>query len=598
MAGDRAPCIIRRILRRADDLTNMEVWKIYSKKADFAGISKQFQITPLLARILRNRDIEGPEQIRKYLHADVSDLYDPFLMKGMEEGVRITHDTIQNGGRIRIMGDYDTDGVCASYILEQFLTAAGAHADVRLPDRMSEGYGMSTVMAEEANENKISLIITCDNGISSFDAVEAARKYGIDVVVTDHHEPTENLPNANVIIDAKQKDCSYPFRELCGAGVAYKFVQAYNRLFQTGLDDLLDDLLQYAGIATIADIVPLKDENRIFASEGIRRLRNTNSPGLLALAQERGMDMSLMDSRSIAYILSPCINSAGRLKNAGLAYELLCEKDPQKARMLAKELSELNEQRKTMTSACEREAIEMIRQKEQAGPSQDSILVVFLPMAHESIAGILAGRLKDEYNRPAIVITRSQNALKGSGRSIDSYNLIEGLREHPELFEKCGGHAKACGFTLKSAGTDEETVSRFAKCLNASCRQDLADLERVVWIDMALPFKYINEVFTKELDLLEPFGTDNEKPVFGQNKVTVLRKSILGRNRNVLKLSLQDESGFVADGIMFGQEDHIRQQYEKLEDGSLISILYYPMINEFRGNTTPQAVISAFRIME
>jgi len=206
----------------------MEVWKIYSKKADFAGISKQFQISPLLARILRNRDIEGTEQIRKYLHADVSDLYDPFLMKGMEEGVRITHDTIQNGGRIRIMGDYDTDGVCASYILEQFLTAAGAHADVRLPDRMSEGYGMSTVMAEEANENKISLIITCDNGISSFDAVETARRYGIDVVVTDHHEPTENLPNANVIIDAKQKDCSYPFRELCGAGVAYKFVQAYN----------------------------------------------------------------------------------------------------------------------------------------------------------------------------------------------------------------------------------------------------------------------------------------------------------------------------------------------------------------------------------
>ena len=576
----------------------MEVWKIYSKKADFAGISQQFHISPLLVRILRNRDVEGEEQIRKYLHADVSDLYDPFLLKGMEEGIRITRENIQSGGRIRIMGDYDTDGVCASYILEQFLTAAGAHADVRLPDRMSEGYGMSTVMVQEADRDRISLIITCDNGISSLEAVEAARKYGIDVIVTDHHEPSEKLPDANVIIDAKQKDCSYPFRELCGAGVAYKFVQAYNRRFQTGLEDLLDELLQYAGIATIADIVPLKDENRIFASEGIRRLKNTKSTGLLALAEERGLDLACMDSRGVAYILSPCINSAGRLKNAGLAYELLCERDPQKARVLARELSELNEQRKNLTTAYEKEAIEVIRQKEEKSPSRDSILVVFLPLAHESIAGILAGRLKDEFNRPAVVITRSKDSLKGSGRSVDSYNMIEGLREHPELFEKCGGHAKACGFTLKPAGTDEETVSRFAKCLNASCTQDLADMERVVWIDMALPFKYINEDFTRELDLLEPFGVDNEKPVFGQNRVTVLRSSVFGRNRNVLKMSLQDETGYVIDGIMFGSEESIRQQSEKLQDGSRISLLYYPMINEFRGSRTPQALVSAFRVLE
>ena len=550
----------------------------------------------MLARVIRNRDIISDEEIRKYLYISTEDLYDPFLMKGMEEGVALMADTIRQGRKIRVIGDYDTDGVCSSYILKTFLTAAGGIVDVRLPDRVLEGYGMNEAMAEEAYQDGIALIITCDNGISSFEAVRNARDHGLHVIITDHHEPSESLPDADVIIDAKQEGSNYPFREICGAGAAYKFVQAYNLRQHTGLDSLLDDLLQYAGIATIADIVPLKDENRIFAAEGIKRLRKTDNPGLLALAEARGMDITKIDSRSVAYVLSPCINSAGRLKNAMLAYDLLEEKDPEKAGQTARFLSELNEQRKMLTTAYEQEASDIIHKRTEEGKADENVLVVFLPEAHESIAGIIAGRLKDDYNRPAIVITRSGDCLKGSGRSTEHYNMIEGLREHPELFRKCGGHAKACGFTLKQNGSDEETVRIFADILNASCPQDLSNIDRIIWIDIPLPFRYANETFTEELTLLEPFGLDNEKPVFAQDHVAVLNALILGKNRNLLKLSLRDKEGTVIDGIMFGSEEKIREQYERLKGHENISLLFYPDINEYRGYRTPQLIVLAFEV--
>ncbi|MBQ9030449.1 MAG: single-stranded-DNA-specific exonuclease RecJ [Parasporobacterium sp.] len=590
---------------------------MYAKKADFSAVSRQFRISPLLARILRNKDLIEEEEIRRYLYGNLQDLYDPFLMKGMHEGTELTARTIQSGGKIRIIGDYDTDGVCSAYILQTYLSAAGADVDVRLPDRIAEGYGMSPKMAEEAEADGISLIITCDNGISAFEAVAYAEIHHIPVIVTDHHEPSGSLPEASIIIDPKQEGCTYPFRELCGAGVAYKFVQALDRTLQDPgsavqpqpsiqpqaqpesqpqMDALLDALLQYVGIATIADVVPLMDENRIFAAEGLKRLRSNPNKGLARLSEVRGLELSRVTSEMVGYIISPCINSAGRLETADLAYQLLKEEEDDKILELAVRLSQLNDRRKELTAKQEMEAISKLKSREIDGVLNEQILVVYLPQAHESVAGIIAGRLKEEYHRPAIVVTDSLNGLKGSGRSTDSYNMIRGLREKEELFLHCGGHAKACGFTLRSSGDGNETVKRLSLELNQMLPPGQVCSDRVVWIDIPLPFRYIKEEFVKELEMLEPFGCGNEKPVFAQKDVTVREAVILGRNRNLLKMMLEDSAGDQIPGIFLGSEQKVQAEYEKVNTASKISILYYPEINEFRGIRTPQVRIREIKI--
>lgn len=574
----------------------MEKWLIYSKKADFAGISRKYNISPMLARIIRNRDIVTDEQINRYLNADATSMYDPFLLKGMREAVQLTADTILRDGKIRIMGDYDVDGVCSSYILKTFIKNAGGIVDVRLPDRMHEGYGMNETMAEEAAGDHISLIITCDNGISSVSAVEKARILGINVIVTDHHEPPAVLPNANVIIDPKQEECTYPFREICGAGVAYKFVQAFNSYCNCHAEDLLDELLQYAGMATVADIVPLVDENRIFASEGIKRLKNTTNVGLNSLIEKRSVIKSHIDSGIIGFVLGPCINSAGRLKNAMLAFNLLEESNKCNANEIANELSELNDIRKNLTAEQCNIACDIINKSIEAGETPDKVLVVYLPEAHESVAGIVAGRIKEEFNRPAIVITDSEGGLKGSGRSIDPYNMIEGMNSCSDLFIKYGGHAKACGFTLKSEGDKEETVRRFSQRINASCTLNDADLEKTIWIDMRLPFKYITEGFVRELERLEPFGMQNDKPVFAENEIKVHSAAIIGKNNNALKLDIEDREGTRIEGMVFGDESYISKVKNMVSQEKHISILYYPKINEFRGIKTRQAVIKSLHV--
>ena len=571
----------------------MEKWYLYCKKADFAAISQKFNITPMLARIIRNRDICEDDQIDEYLNGSKRDMHDPFLLKGMDQAVALVDDAVKAGKKIRIIGDYDVDGVCASYILRTYLTFYGAKADVRLPDRILEGYGMNVSMADEASQDGISLIITCDNGVSSYDAVARARELGLDVLITDHHEIPKQLPPANIIIDPKQPDCGYPFKDICGGAVAYKLVAALSKNIDESRkhesDELLDDLLQFAGMATVADIVPMVGENRIFAKEGIERLRRSDNIGLKALMNERGVEQENLSTYHIGFILGPCINSAGRLKNAEIAYNLFECETPEEAERLAHVLSELNEERKSLTIEQSAVAESMVNEMAQSSEGLPKVIVLYLEDAHESVAGIIAGKIKDIYNHPVIVITKSEDGMKGSARSIDAYDMISEISRFPELFIRYGGHAKAAGFTLKC------TPQELSDALNSSCSLCEDDLVKKIWIDMQLPFEYVTDEFVEELKLIEPFGIKNEKPLFAEKDIKVIYHNILGKNRNVLKLKLQNENGFVIDGVMFGSEDEVKRTAEEIDGAEKISFTYYPGVNEFRGTKTPQVLIKTIK---
>ena len=566
----------------------MEKWLIYCKKADFAAISQKFNITPMLARIIRNRDVCGDEAIAEYLNGGIEDMHDPFLLDGMDEAVSLILSSINEGRKIRIIGDYDVDGVCSSYILNSYFRFLGADSDVRLPDRILEGYGMNVSMADEAFADGVSLIVTCDNGVSSLDAVTRAKELGMDIIITDHHEIPEVLPPANVIVDPKLKDCAYPFKEICGGGVAYKVVKALSKYVDPSKieesDALLDSLLQFAGMATVADIVPMTGENRIFAREGISRLRHTENVGLRALMDARSVDMENISAYHIGFILGPCINSAGRLKNADIAYRLLESRYADEAAAIAAELSALNEERKELTIKQAAIAEEMVNEMAERG-QLPKVIVLYLEDAHESVAGIIAGKIKDIFNHPVIVLTKSEDGIKGSARSIDSYNMIGEISKYPELFTRFGGHAKAAGFTLKC------TPDELSKALNDNCTLNDDDLVKKVWIDMQLPFEYVTEDFVEELKLLEPFGTGNEKPLFAEKDIKVVYYNVFGKNNNVLKLRLRNKNGSTIDGIMFGSEQEIAAKCAEIENADTVSFTYYPDINEFRGTKTPQVQI-------
>ncbi len=598
----------------------MSNYYLYCKKADFKQISETFHISPMLARIIRNRDLVSEGEIEEYLNGGTERLNDPFLMKGIKEAVPLIFDTIKKQESIRIIGDYDTDGVCSSYILKSFIRFIGGTADIRLPDRMAEGYGMNPEMAKEAATDGVKLIITCDNGVSSYEAVEEAKNAGIKVIVSDHHEVPLPIIDADVVIDAKQPDETYPYKELCGAGVAFKLVCAlYQDMYQeyentgdsffaklnqkaaaTFLEEAasqIDQLLQFAGIATIADVVPLTGENRILAKEGIKRLRKTENIGLRSLMETRHIHTSDLSSYHIGFILAPCLNSAGRLKNADIALHLLEEKDPFKADAIARELSDLNEDRKAMTMVQTQTAEGIVSQLQKRDTGLPKILVLYLPDAHESIAGIIAGRLKELYGRPVIVVTDSEDGLKGSGRSVDVYNMVEELRKQGHLFEKLGGHAKAAGFSLKT----DVSAQMLSDALNTACDLTEEQLEDKQWIDMQLPFQYISESFINELDLLEPFGLKNERPVFAEKNIKIHKVIVLGKNNNVLKLQMENEAGYVIEGIRYGAEEKIASEADLLikrkeTDGEnyRISFTYYPSVNEFRGEKTLQVRIMDF----
>mgnify|MGYP002679449234 CR=1 FL=1 len=586
----------------------MERWVLLRKGADFEAIGKKYQISPRLACLIRNRDVIGEEAVDRYLNGTISDLYDGMLMKDMDKAIDILQEKILEDKKIRVIGDYDIDGVNATYILLEGLERLGADVDSDIPDRISDGYGLNRHLVERAYEAGVDTLITCDNGIAAADEIAYGKEMGMTVIVTDHHEvPFDEqdgekryrIPPADAVMDPKQPDCLYPFKGLCGAAVAYKLMEAlWESMGKDSAD--LDDLIENVAIATIGDVMDLEDENRIFVKEGLQMLRRTKNPGLKALIECTGIDKNSLNSYHIGFVLGPCINASGRLDTAKRALELLRAGTQKEADILAGDLKALNDSRKDMTEEAVKQAEEQV---ETTTISKDKVLVVYLPDCHESLAGIVAGRIRENYYKPVFVLTDAEEGVKGSGRSIDGYHMYEELNKCKELLTKFGGHRLAAGLSLP-----KENVGKFREMLNKNCTLTEEEMKEKVTIDMEMPFGCVTEGLVKELELLEPFGKGNTKPVFAARDVTLLGARILGKNRNVLKLQVQDVNGCRIEAMLFHHADDflgkLEEQYGKTELEALlkgrgrqirISMTYYPDINEYMGKKTPQIVVTHYR---
>lgn len=586
----------------------MERWVLLRKGADFEAIGEKYQISPRLACLIRNRDVIGEEAVDRYLNGTISDLYDGMLMKDMDKAIDILKEKILEDKKIRVIGDYDIDGVNATYILLEGLERLGADVDSDIPDRISDGYGLNRHLVERAYEAGVDTLITCDNGITAADEIAYGKEKGMTVIVTDHHEvPFDEhdgekryrIPPADAVIDPKQPDCLYPFKGLCGAAVAYKLMEALWESMGNDSADL-DDLIENVAIATIGDVMDLEDENRIFVKEGLQMLRRTKNPGLKALIECTGIDKNSLNSYHIGFVLGPCINASGRLDTAKRALELLRAGTQKEADILAGDLKALNDSRKDMTEEAVKQAEEQV---ETTTISKDKVLVVYLPDCHESLAGIVAGRIRENYYKPVFVLTDAEEGVKGSGRSIDGYHMYEELNKCKELLTKFGGHRLAAGLSLP-----KENVGKFREMLNKNCTLTEEEMKEKVTIDMEMPFGCVTEGLVKELELLEPFGKGNTKPVFAARDVTLLGTRILGKNRNVLKLQVQDVNGCRIEAMLFHHVDDflgkLEEQYGKTEVEALlkgrgrqirISMTYYPDINEYMGKKTPQIVVTHYR---
>lgn len=586
----------------------MERWVLLRKGADFEAIGKKYQISPRLACLIRNRDVIGEEAVDRYLNGTISDLYDGMLMKDMDKAIDILKEKILEDKKIRVIGDYDIDGVNATYILLEGLERLGADVNSDIPDRISDGYGLNRHLVERAYEAGVDTLITCDNGIAAADEIAYGKEMGMTVIVTDHHEvPFDEqdgekryrIPPADAVMDPKQPDCLYPFKGLCGAAVAYKLMEAlWESMGKDSAD--LDDLIENVAIATIGDVMDLEDENRIFVKEGLQMLRRTKNPGLKALIECTGIDKNSLNSYHIGFVLGPCINASGRLDTAKRALELLRAGTQKEADILAGDLKALNDSRKDMTEEAVKQAEEQV---ETTTISKDKVLVVYLPDCHESLAGIVAGRIRENYYKPVFVLTDAEEGVKGSGRSIDGYHMYEELNKCKELLTKFGGHRLAAGLSLP-----KENVGKFREMLNKNCTLTEEEMKEKVTIDMEMPFGCVTEGLVKELELLEPFGKGNTKPVFAARDVTLLGARILGKNRNVLKLQVQDVNGCRIEAMLFHHADDflgkLEEQYGKTEVEALlkgrgrqirISMTYYPDINEYMGKKTPQIVVTHYR---
>ena len=562
-------------------------WIVMAKRADFAAIAAHFHIDPVTARLLRNRDLTTVEEIEMYLHGDLSSLHDARKMKDMEKAAALLEQKIREKQKIRIMGDYDCDGIMSTCILLKGLAGLGALADYRIPDRIKDGYGLNDTMIQHAKEDGIDTILTCDNGISAEKEVRLAKDLGMTVIVTDHHEVpkreedgSDSLPPADAVVNPHRQDCAYPFQGLCGAGIAYKLMTVlYGRMGKTGSEALLP----YAAVATITDVMDLVEENRILVKEGLRMLPGLDNPGLLALFEKNGIDISEVSAYHIGFIIGPCLNASGRLYTASLALKLLLTKDKEEAQRIAGELVELNASRKAMTEQGVREAKVMI---ETGNLKRDKVLVVYLPDCHESIAGIIAGRIREAYYRPVYVLTDAENGVKGSGRSIEEYDMYANLARCADLLDRFGGHKMAAGVSLAP-----EKIDEFRKRLNADCALTEEDLIEKVRIDVPMPISYVTPELIEEFSLLEPFGKGNTKPVFAEKNVRVLSYRIVGANRNVMKLKLRTADQYMADGVFFGNADAFAQWLSGREE---ISILYSPRLNTFRGVTSLEIRIDGY----
>lgn len=562
----------------------MAKWVEIRKGADFWAIGEKYGISPFTARLIRNKDIVGDQEIEEYLHGTLEDLHPASLMKGIPEAVDLLEQKIGENAYIRIIGDYDIDGVCATYILLRGFRAAGARVDTDIPDRMKDGYGLNRELVKRAYDAGVDTIVTCDNGIAAVQEIAYARELGMTVIVTDHHEVQEELPPAQVIVNPRQADCPYPFKKLCGAAVAWKLVGAFWQQMGLPLNDLYDELLMFAGFATVGDVMDLTGENRILVREGLKCLHKTTHPGMSALIEANELAKDTLSAFHIGFVLGPCINASGRLATAKRALALLDTKDQALAIERAAELKELNDERKELTEQGLAQAVDLI---EHSDLMEDRVLVVYLPNCHESLAGIIAGRIRERYYRPVFVLTRAEDGVKGSGRSIETYSMFEEMSKCKELYTRYGGHPMAAGVSMP-----ETNVEIFRRRLNELCTLSKEDLTEVVHIDMALPFNCVSEQIVEELSLLEPFGKANTKPVFAARNVRVLESRVLGKNQNVLRMKLMDESGMTLEGIYFN--NCMQEVIADLQKKPTFHILYYPEINEFRGRRSLQLRVQGY----
>lgn len=588
----------------------MAKWLVSAKKADFNKIAEEFHVDPVIARIIRNRDIVGEEQIEEFLNGTLADLHSPYLLKDVEKAAGILRDKIAEKKPIRIIGDYDIDGVCATYILLAGLKYCKAVVDAAIPHRIHDGYGLNDHMVTEAYEAGIDTVLTCDNGIAAGEQVAYAHSLGMTVVVTDHHEvPYETAkdgtrvecpPPADAVIDPKQQGCSYPFDGICGAVVAYKLMQVLlGGRADEEADGLLQELLAFAAFATVGDVMELKDENRIIVKYGLRQIAQSGNFGMQALVAANGLKDKPLSAYHIGFVLGPCLNATGRLDTAGRALRMFQTQDKAEAVTIAGELKELNENRKSMTVQGTKQAVDMIEGSTLQG---DKVLVVFLPDCHESLAGIIAGRIRERYQKPVFVLTRSEEGIKGSGRSIEAYHMYDKMSECRELYTKYGGHKMAAGVSMP-----EENVEAFRAYLNAHCGLTEEDFVEKVHIDVPMPMSYVTTGLVRQLPVLEPFGNGNPKPIFAQKNIRLVRGRILGKNSNVGKYTVEDDGGRQYEMMYFGDLEvwhgFLAKEFGQEECDRLygtgggnirIHVVYYPDINVYQGRESLQMVMQGY----
>lgn len=609
----------------------MAKWMLAAKKADFDAIAQKFHISLVLARILRNRDLVTEEEIDRFLNGTLADLHDPSLLKGIQEASQCLFQKIGQKVKIRIIGDYDVDGVCSSYILLRGLRLLGADVDTVIPHRMKDGYGLNDHLIEQAKEDGIDTILTCDNGIAAADQIRLANTCGMDVIVTDHHEvPYEEqngeriyrLPEAVAVIDPKQEDCPYPYKQICGAVVAYKLIQYLLREAQNsgwiGQDgepvskeasqELLQELLSFTALATVCDVMELRDENRILVREGLKEMTKTTNYGLKALLQVNDLYGKPLSPYHAGFVIGPCLNATGRLDTAKRALELFDAPTLQEAAMIAADLKSMNESRKQMTE----DGVKLATQQVEQELSGDDILVVYLPDCHESLAGIIAGRIREKYHKPAFVLTSAEEGVKGSGRSIEAYSMYEEMNKVKELFARFGGHRQAAGLTLAAEDgfSDEQLADRFRRALNANSTLTSEDFEEVVHIDVPLPLQLADRKFLTELEKLEPFGTGNPKPLFARKQISILSMAKLGKTGKYRRIRIADEQGNLYQAVYFGDgeemdryliqkygEERLMQGYRGgLMQGQMeIGMVYSPQVNSYNGRESIQILIQYYQ---
>ena len=568
-------------------------WLVYAKKADFKAIEQKYGIDQVIARIMRNRDVCTDEEMQMYLNGSIDGLHAPELLKNAQKAVDILTEKIAQHKKIRIIGDYDIDGICSITILYKALKKAGADVDYVVPHRITDGYGINEHLIDNAAAEGKDTILTCDNGIAAIPQIQYAKEHGLTVIVTDHHDIPFTEENgekklltscADAIVDPKQPDCAYPFDKICGAVVAYKVMQIlYEKL---GLDKAdFKEYTELAAIATVGDVVDLKDENRVIVRQGLAWIATTKNTGLRALIEACELDAAHLSAYHIGFIIGPCLNASGRLDTAQRAIELLLCTEPGKAHEMAQELRELNEERKNMTDTEAKKAIEMV---EGTDLYEDNVLVVYLPDCHESLAGIIAGRVREAYNKPSFVLTKGEDCVKGSGRSIESYHMYRALCGVRDLLLKFGGHPMAAGFSLK-----EENVGEFRRRLNEQSTLTREDFIPKIWIDVAMPLEYISEALVNELKSLEPFGQGNEKPQFAQKNLRIRSLRALGRNNNAVRMTVVTEQGRPMEAMVFTEADKF---VEEAKNSRSMDVIYYPDINEYNGNRTLQIVVRAYKL--